>query len=199
MVTLFKGPEGEPSLDNRIAGLSSRRQRIIANEPPQSPPVQPTPPAPGWQPPALEPEQQPSPVNGARPVAVQPPMPGPQSSEPMLQPATSGQEIAEPAQPTMSMEERLTAAREELIARLTVEIRPERRTQLTRGDLAKIVDAAVQAYFIRFAVDANPLERRDLVTAIMQALLVVPGANDGGGKTSSHRGVVEAAKTASSR
>ena len=62
-----------------------------------------------------------------------------------------------------TIEERLAIAREELSARLGAEIRPERRALLTRGDLAKIVDAAVQAYFVRHAMDANPLARRDLI------------------------------------
>src|SRR5690242_353754 len=56
-----------------------------------------------------------------------------------------------------SVEERLAIAREELSARLGAEIRPERRALLSRGDLAKIVDAAVQAYFVRHGLDANPL------------------------------------------
>src|SRR5437660_8229925 len=77
--------------------------------------------------------------------------------------------------PEASVEERLTIAREELSARLGAEIRPERRALLSRGDLAKIVDAAVQAYFVRHAMDANPLSRRDLVTDIMQTLLAPGG------------------------
>jgi len=170
MVTLFKRPDGETTLDDRIAALS-RRQRLIPSEPP------PQPAAPA-QPDLAAPAQQ-------QPQAEQPAGPALQAAAP-----------AEPTAPRVSIEERLTAAREELIARLTVEIRPERRTQLTRGDLAKIVDAAVQAYFIRFALDANPLERRDLVTAIMQALLVTSGAGKGGGRMSSHRGAVDAAKAA---
>ena len=194
MVTLFKRPEGEPSnLDSRIAGLS-RRQRIIANEPPP-PPGQPAP-TPTWQPPA--PGQQ-APANGAQPTGFQPPAPGLQPLTLNPQPDVAGAQLAVPeehAPPAVSMQERLNAAREELIARLTVEIRPERRTQLTRGDLAKIVDAAVQAYFIRFALDANPLERRDLVTAIMQALLIAPGAADTGGRAPAHRGAIDAAKAA---
>ena len=63
-----------------------------------------------------------------------------------------------------SIEDKLAAAKNQLIARLSSEIRPERRSLLSRGDLAKIVDAAVQAYFVRHAIDANPLARRDLVT-----------------------------------
>jgi len=170
MVTLFKRPDGETTLDDRIAALS-RRQRLIPSEPP------PQPAAPA-QPDLAAPAQQ-------QPQAEQPAGPALQAAAP-----------AEPTAPRVSIEERLTAAREELIARLTVEIRPERRTQLTRGDLAKIVDAAVQAYFIRFALDANPLERRDLVTAIMQALLVTSGAGEGSGRMPSHRGAVDAAKAA---
>jgi len=54
----------------------------------------------------------------------------------------------------------------------------------------------VQAYFIRFALDANPLERRDLVTAIMQALLIAPGAGDGAARAPSHRNAIDAAKAA---
>src|SRR6266436_7942564 len=75
-----------------------------------------------------------------------------------------------------SIEERLAIAREELSARLGAEIRPERRALLSRGDLAKIVDAAVQAYFVRHAMDANPLARRDLITDILQTLIAPDGA-----------------------
>jgi pilus assembly protein CpaF len=175
MVTLFKRPEGETTLDSRIAELSARRQRIIAPAEPGLPPPQP----------AASDQQ--LPTEGQPPLTLN------------SQPAAAGLSLAVPeehAPPTISMQERLNTAREELIARLTVEIRPERRTQLTRGDLAKIVDAAVQAYFIRFALDANPLERRDLVTAIMQALLIAPGASDSGGKAPAHRGAIDAAKAA---
>ena len=169
MVTLFKRPEGETTLDARIAELSARRQRIVA---PTEPASQPALGQPAFgQPPATTTLQQ---------LALGQPIPGP----------------GENAPPPIPIEERLNTAREELIARLTVEIRPERRTQLTRGDLAKIVDAAVQAYFIRFALDANPLERRDLVTAIMQALLIAPGAGDGAARAPSHRNAIDAAKAA---
>jgi hypothetical protein len=62
--------------------------------------------------------------------------------------------------------ERLAVAREELIARLGAEIKPERRKLLSRSDLAKLVSGAVQAYFVRHAIEANPLSRRDLVTDV---------------------------------
>jgi pilus assembly protein CpaF len=179
MVTLFKRPEGETTLDTRIAELSARRQRIIA-------PAEPAPPPVPSQQPATAPDQQ-QPAAGQPTLTLNP------------QAAAAGPQLAVPeehAPPTVSMQERLSAAREELIARLIVEIRPERRSQLTRGDLAKIVDAAVQAYFIRFTLDANPLERRDLVTAIMQALLSAPGAADTGGRAPAHRGAIDSAKAA---
>src|SRR5256885_6828851 len=51
--------------------------------------------------------------------------------------------------------EQIVAAHEELTARLNAEIRPERRAQLSRGDLAKLVDAAVHAYFVRNSIEAN--------------------------------------------
>jgi pilus assembly protein CpaF len=94
---------------------------------------------------------------------------------------------------TATIEERLLIAREELTARLGAEIRPERRALLTRGDLAKIVDAAVQAYFVRHAMEANPLARRDLITDILQTL-ITPDAADGGRGRNQHKAAIEAAK-----
>ncbi len=91
------------------------------------------------------------------------------------------------------IEDRLAIAREELSARLGAEIRPERRALLSRGDLAKIVDAAVQAYFVRHTIEANPLARRDLVTDIMQTLLT-PGGGDTGNRRNPHKAAIEAAK-----
>jgi pilus assembly protein CpaF len=96
-----------------------------------------------------------------------------------------------------SIEERLAIAREELSARLGAEIRPERRSLLSRGDLAKIVDAAVQAYFVRHTIEANPLSRRDLVTDVMQTLLTPAGgtATDAAGnRRNPHKAAIEAAK-----
>src|SRR3954454_4326274 len=65
-------------------------------------------------------------------------------------------------------------ARDELTARLDAEIRPERRALLSRGDLANMVEAAVQAYWIRHAIDAGAQMRRDLVADIMERL-ATPG------------------------
>jgi len=95
-----------------------------------------------------------------------------------------------------SLEARLVEAREALSARLSAEIRPERRNLLSRGELAKLVDAAVQAHFVRHSINADPLARRDLVTAILQELLS-PGAPDPeslGNRRSPHRALVESAK-----
>jgi pilus assembly protein CpaF len=136
----------------------------------------------------------------ARRVRIGAPPPAPAA------PAEPGQAPAAPAAPSAaiiplndvaaSIEERLAQAREQLIARLSTEIRPERRALLSRGELAKLVDAAVQAYFVRHSVDPNPLARRDLVTEIMQALTA---QKQGEGeetttRRSPHRAAIEAAK-----
>ena len=88
------------------------------------------------------------------------------------------------------------------MARLSAEIRPERRALLSRSDLAKLVSGAVQAYFVRHAIEANPLARRDLVTDIMQALITTSGPAGAAGADGSsgvrqlpgRRAAVEAAK-----
>jgi pilus assembly protein CpaF len=95
------------------------------------------------------------------------------------------------------VEDRLLAAKEQLIARLNAEVRPERRSLLSRSELAKVVDAAVQAYLVRHGMEANPLDRRDLVTSIIEALLN-PGksesTSDGSGSRRSNRAAIDAAK-----
>jgi len=119
-------------------------------------------------------------------------------------PAETTDAAAEGAAPTppkvapgAPMEEHLAVAREELIARLGAEIKPERRKLLSRSDLAKLVSGAVQAYFVRHAIEANPLSRRDLVTDVMQALIAPdPTPNEAltGNLRPQHRAAVEAAK-----
>jgi len=96
--------------------------------------------------------------------------------------------------PGATIEERLLIAREELSARLGAEIKPDRRALLSRGDLAKIVDAAVQAYFVRHAMDANPLARRDLITDILQTLITPDPSEAGRGGRVPHKAAIEAAK-----
>jgi pilus assembly protein CpaF len=94
-------------------------------------------------------------------------------------------------------EERLLTAKEQLVARLSAEVRPERRSLLSRGELAKVVDAAVQAHLVRHGIDVNPLDRRDLVTSIIEGLLT-PGkaevSPDGSGTRRSNRAAIDAAK-----
>ena len=95
--------------------------------------------------------------------------------------------------PDGPIEDPLAIARGELTARLSAEIRPESRALLSRGELAKLVDAAVQAYFARHAITANALVRRDLVTGIVQTLLAA-GPADAANRRNPHKAVVEAAK-----
>src|SRR5437763_505304 len=130
---------------------------------------------------------------------IAPPPPASETATPNLErpvappPVSAPLSLVDPAAPGATIEERLAIAREELSARLGAEIRPERRAMLTRGDLAKIVDAAVQAYFVRHAMDANPLARRDLITDILQTL-IAPEGGEAGGRRSPHKAAIEAAK-----
>src|SRR6266404_3487658 len=94
-------------------------------------------------------------------------------------------------------EDRLLMAKEQLIARLNAEVRPERRSLLSRSELAKVVDAAVQAYLVRHGMEANPLDRRDLVTSIIETLLnpsKSESASDGSGSRRSNRAAIDVAK-----
>src|ERR1700731_585947 len=156
MVTLFKRPGAEESLDARIAGVSQRRTRINPEAPPDS---------------TAPPPEQPNGSNGAAA-----PAPALTLDAGTSTPNAAAQSLPSSPRPDGSggIEERLVVAREELIARLTAEIRPERRALLSRSDLAKLVSGAVQAYFVRHAVESNPLARRDLVTDIIQALITGP-------------------------
>ena len=176
MVTLFKRPGAEEGLDARIAGL--RRARGEPDVPEKAAP--PPPPQ----------------DNTAAPVA--PAAPVLPEALPAATPGTPATAPLPPAAPS-SLQEHLAVAREELVARLSAEIRPERRALLSRSDLAKLVSGAVQAYFVRHAIEANPLARRDLVTDIMQALITTPepaASVDGSGvrQLPGRRAAVEAAK-----
>jgi uncharacterized protein (DUF1778 family) len=94
-------------------------------------------------------------------------------------------------------EERLLAAKEQLVARLSAEVRPERRNLLSRGELAKVVDAAAQAYLVRHGIDTSPLDRRDLVTSVIEALTNPVKSEltyDGTGSRRSSRAAIDAAK-----
>ena len=98
-----------------------------------------------------------------------------------------------PGSRALSSEDGLARARDELTARLAAEIRPERRALLSRGDLVNMVEAAVQAYWVRHAIDAGARARRDLVADIMERL-ATPGDGEGETRRSAHRAAVEAAK-----
>ncbi|MGE3783421.1 MAG: CpaF family protein [Alphaproteobacteria bacterium] len=93
----------------------------------------------------------------------------------------------------LPVEDGLARARDELTARLEAEIRPERRALLSRGDLANMVEAAAQAYWVRHAIKAGAAARRDLVADIIQRLSTT-GDGDGETRRGAHRAAVEAAK-----
>jgi uncharacterized protein (DUF1778 family) len=93
--------------------------------------------------------------------------------------------------------DRLLVAKEQLIARLNAEVRPDRRKLLSRAELAKVVGAAVQAYLVRHGLDANPLDRRELVASIIEALLnpsQTEPPSDGSGSRRSGRAVIATAE-----
>src|SRR5581483_11466047 len=98
-----------------------------------------------------------------------------------------------PAAETLPVEDGLARARDDLTARLDAEIRPERRALLSRADLANMVEATVQAYWVRHAIKAGAAARRDLVADIIQRL-ATPGDGDGETRRGAHRAAVEAAK-----
>ncbi|MGC2204270.1 MAG: CpaF family protein [Stellaceae bacterium] len=98
----------------------------------------------------------------------------------------------------MSEEERLALACEELQAQLSAELSQERVSILSRGELAKVVDTAVQTHFARSGTEPDPIARRDLITALIKGLLnptkTSAGSEESGGRRSSNRSAVEAAK-----
>jgi pilus assembly protein CpaF len=168
MVAFFKRPTVEDPLDARIAGLSARRQPMISVPTPAPAPVS-------------DPAPETAPISALAPVV-----------DTALAPIPS----AAPA-PDVSEEDRFLLIREELLARLTAELRPERLSILSRGELAKVVDAAVQAHLVRNGIDANPIARRDLITALIKGLLdpskPQPTSDDGGSRRS-NRSAVDTAK-----
>ncbi len=112
---------------------------------------------------------------------------------PRLVPTPEAEEPATIAAATP--ETRLALAREQLLARLSTEVRPERLGVLNRGQLAKLVDTAVQAHFQRNGIEVNPLERRDLITQLIEALLNPAAAKlEPGVQHYAQRAAVEAAK-----
>jgi pilus assembly protein CpaF len=194
MVGMFKRPGQEGGLDARIAELSARRARLV-DAPPLDAPQAETRPA--------RPEPSAPPSGGGAASATATVAERPQPTVALSPAATPSPALTLSPAATLStesvttIEDHLSVAREQLVARLSSEIRPERRALLSRGELAKLVDAAVQAHFVRHGVDPNPLARRDLVTSIMQSLLN-PMANEpddaSGGRRTPHRAAIESAK-----
>jgi pilus assembly protein CpaF len=195
--------------ETALAESAPARPEPPAPRPPDAPPMLTA--APGAERPAA-PLSRPMPVVAQPPSETRPELPR-LTIPPQVEPANGAAPAVdrsrpafptrpEPAKPpaesdkASSLDTKLTEAREQLTARLGAEIRPERRSLLSRGELAKLVDAAVQAYFVRNSINADPLARRDLVTAILQELLS-PGTTDPeavGNRRSPHRALVESAK-----
>ena len=128
MVAFFKRPAAEDGLDARIAVLS-RRAQPLANPPDRAP--APMPPATPDNRRATAPEITRAAVSNTSPVSA---------------PDTGHAEAPKPAStavspPDLSEEDRFLLAREELLARLTADLSPERIAILSRGELAKVVDA----------------------------------------------------------
>src|ERR1700730_16600425 len=185
MVAFFKRPGAEDGLDARIAVLS-RRAQPLANPPDL--PLAPVPPVPSDNRRATAPE-----IIGSRELdvaAVVVPDVDPSAAPTPLPTAVS--------QPNITDEDRFLLAREELLARLTGEMSPERISILSRGELAKVVDAAVQAHYVRKGVEPDPIVRRNLITALIKGLLQTDkspvSADDGGSRRSSNRSAIESAK-----
>ena len=188
MVGFFKRPAAEDGLDARIAVLS-RRAQPLANPP--DPALAPLPPA--------------TPDNGRRATAPEITREAVRNLAPVSVPDTGDAAAPKPvatavSPPALSEEDRFLLAREELLARLTGELSPERISILSRGELAKVVDAAVQAHFVRKGVEADPIVRRDLITALIKGLLqpdkTPASADDGGSRRSSNRSAIEFGKGA---
>ena len=176
MVGLFKRPNGEASLEARIAVLSQRRVR-----PEPVVPSAAAVPAPAVAPADAEP--------AAHPITVEPVVAKPAAAKPA------------PPKPSAPAQDQIAAAREQLVAELAAAT-TARAVPLSREELAKLVDGAVDAYCKRQEFELDGLERRDLVTAIIQALrvqsLVKPGgdaAADGTGvRRLANQAAVDAAK-----
>jgi pilus assembly protein CpaF len=184
MVAFFKRPAAEDGLDARIAVLS-RRGQPLANPP--DPPRAPVPPVTQDNRRATAPEITGSTVLDIAPVVV-PDIDRSEAPTP-LPTAVSASNLSE--------EDRFLLAREELLARLTGELSPERISILSRGELAKVVDAAVQAHYVRKGVEPDPIVRRNLITALIKGLLQTdksPAGADDGGSRRSNRSAVETAK-----
>ncbi len=184
MVAFFKRPAAEDGLDARIAVLS-RRSQPLAN--PADPARAPVPLVTPDDRRATASEITSSTMLDIAPVVV-----------PDVEPSAVPTSPPSPVSPSnLTDEDSFLLAREELLARLTGELSPERISILSRGELAKVVDAAVQAHFVRKGAEADPIVRRDLITALIKGLLdpdKTPAGADDGSSRRSNRSAVELAK-----
>jgi antitoxin HicB len=57
-----------------------------------------------------------------------------------------------------------------LFNQLSAELSPTRRGAISNGELARTINAAVQAYCMRNGLDFDPIARRDLITALIKGL-----------------------------
>ena len=184
MVAFFKRPAAEDTLDARIAVLSRRAQ------PPANVP------GPATSLPTVVPDN--AEVTAPETTGAGGPEIAPVAVPQIAATTALTQMPTAVSPPALSEEDRFLLAREELLARLTGELSPERISILSRGELAKVVDAAVQAHFVRKGAEADPIVRRDLITALIKGLLepnkTPASADDGGSRRSSNRSAVESAK-----
>jgi pilus assembly protein CpaF len=120
--------------------------------------------------------------------------PPPASAEPTPRPMPAAAATAPLSALETVPEDRLLAARDELLAQLAAELSPARRSRLSRGELAQIVDTAAQAHLAQRQIDADSLARRNLVTDVIAGLLNPPAAADAAGAQRAFNRSVEAAK-----
>ncbi|HJU16435.1 MAG TPA: ATPase, T2SS/T4P/T4SS family [Stellaceae bacterium] len=152
MVSPFKRPTPTGSLEARIAALSARRPRNAADSAP-------------------EPAVAADPVNGsAAEIAAFSPAAAeivvPASSEPPEPEAPAVESGAADADES----DQAAALRDQIAAQLSLEIPPEIRKSFGRRELAKIIEAALQAQLARDGIEIESLRQRDLVTAILHKL-----------------------------
>jgi pilus assembly protein CpaF len=168
MVALLKRPTPSNNLEARIAALSARRAQNgaeVAPEPAAAPEPANTPtvPEPAAPEAAVTSEgvdigaaAAPEPVARA---AVETPDPPP--AEPLPSPPEAEEVVGD---------EILAALHEQIAAQIDLEIPSELRKSFGRRELAKIVEAAVQAQLARNGIALDSLPQRDLVTGIMNRL-----------------------------
>ena len=75
------------------------------------------------------------------------------------------------ASDSLGLDERLVALSDEAFAQLSVQLPPEARSRLSRKRLATMVGEAVDSLLTGHGLEANPIERRDLITAVMQRIM----------------------------